>query len=125
MTHRSLLNKAGPVLLSGLTIGTLTRVVTIQLHPIRTETRVAVICVLGSVDTHVGAKMTVTPCLNWSQEPTGEDLQVHGALDVVLNHLDTLARVQLVHLVNGSPRPIVPDQEVLVDSDSEWVSSLE
>ena len=125
MTHRSLLNKAGPVILSGLTIGTLTRVVTIQLHPIRTETRVAVIRILGSVDTHVGAKMTVTSCLNWSQEPTGEDLQVHRALDIVLDHLDTLARVQLVHLVNGSPGPIIPDQEVLVDSDSEWVSSLE
>ena len=94
MAYRSVMGEAGPILLSCLSIRALTRVVAIKLHPVRTETLVADRLVLGHVDAHVGAEIfiAVTAVVGGLvKEATGEDLQVHCALDVLLDDLHALA----------------------------------
>ena len=103
--------------------------VPIKLHPIGTKTSVAYTLILGHVDANVGAQVAVTPvCLGLVKQTTGEDLQVHCAADVVLDHLHPVAVVPivpLVHLVDGPPSPVVPNKKVLVDGNTKRVSRLE
>ena len=100
--------------------------VPIKLHPIWTKTPVANTLILGHVDANVGAQVAVTPvCLGLVKQTTGEDLQVHCAADVVLDHLHPVAVVHLVHLVDGPPSPVVPNKKVLVDGNAKRVSRLE
>ena len=125
MAYRSILGEARPILLSGLSIRALTRVVTIQLHPVRTETLVADSLVLGHVDANVGAEILIAVTAvvgGLVKEAAGEDLQVHCALDILFDDLHALAPLQLIHLVDRSPSPVIPNEEIFVNSDAEGMS---